>query len=166
VSFSSPDALNLYVALDDRDSRPSWMAGFGDTGDNLTGSDNRTFSIYYKTVPAGKVELGASEGTNNAYTLFVTVAEPTSPQSAARGARGARHPRGIGLCGSVLTISSDRGTPCVVRAADARGRTILSRVLHGSGTVDLARVASTGILAVSVEVDGRREIVRSVVPGL
>lgn len=92
ITFTASVPLDLFIAIEDRGSVHGWMDGYVDTGDDFTGSDSRTYSIYRKSVGSGTVTLGGNEGDPNMYTPFVmrsatTEAERTSPPARAAAVR-------------------------------------------------------------------------------
>ena len=71
ITFDVNQDVTVYVAHDDRNAAlPTWMSGFTDTGDNLSG--DTTLSLYARDFTAGAVTLGGNEaGTNSMYTVVV-----------------------------------------------------------------------------------------------
>jgi len=59
---------------DDRISpKPSWLASFTDTGDDLVGGGG-TFSLYANTFSAGQISLGGNSG--DSYSMYNVILEP------------------------------------------------------------------------------------------
>lgn len=77
LSFSIDRAATVYVGLDQRVSKPSWMSDFTKTTDTLafSGTGTGTLELYQKSFPAGVVQLGpnGSNGTSSVsmYTVVV-----------------------------------------------------------------------------------------------
>lgn len=75
LSFTLSQSATVYVAHDDRiTTKPSWLATFTDTGDNLV-SGAGTFSLYQKSFNSGTVTLGGNEGSGS-YSMYTVVAVP------------------------------------------------------------------------------------------
>jgi hypothetical protein len=76
-SFTVSQAAIVYVAHDDRLSRPVWLrTGFTDTGLDIGSTDgNKRFSVFQRAVPAGVVALGGnvSKPRRGADMYFVLV---------------------------------------------------------------------------------------------
>ena len=76
VTFSINVTATVYVAVDSRVGKPSWM-GSGWTPSGLTLTDNQvsgknTFVLYQQTFLAGTVSLGPAGNTSdNMYTVIV-----------------------------------------------------------------------------------------------
>jgi len=80
VTLTLDRPANVYVAHSDgHASKPSWLAAYADTGQDLTFVDSLgrlvTLSIYSRSLPAGSVTLGGnappSGGNHSMYTVFV-----------------------------------------------------------------------------------------------
>ena len=77
VSFNLSAAADVYVALDNRATRPTWVdSSWTDTGSDLTQAESstvsRAFSLYRKRFNAGAVSLGAwNNGSSSMYTVIV-----------------------------------------------------------------------------------------------
>jgi len=77
VTFTINQAASVYVAVDTRLGKRSWMdASWTDTGTNLTNNESpsKTFELFVKTFPAGTVSLGPNAaGTNQSdnYTIII-----------------------------------------------------------------------------------------------
>jgi hypothetical protein len=81
LSFDVSQDATVWVAHDDRfAAKPSWMAGFVDTGDDLV-SGGGTFSLWAKDYPAGSVVLGGNTddgvAQNSMYTVVVAPRGPS-----------------------------------------------------------------------------------------
>ncbi|MCG7850591.1 MAG: Ig domain-containing protein [ANME-2 cluster archaeon] len=90
LEFDVNRDVTVYVAHDDRLSpKPSWLAFFTDTGDNIA-SEGGTFSLYARDFSAGHISLGGNYG--DTYSMYNVVLEPLTdspinnpPQLAAIG---------------------------------------------------------------------------------
>lgn len=79
LSFDINAPVAVYVAFDDRiSSKPSWLAGFTDSGDNMM-VQGVTYSLLRKDFPAGTVTLGGNEGAGNSMYLVILGAEGGDP---------------------------------------------------------------------------------------
>ncbi|MBW1744925.1 MAG: fibronectin type III domain-containing protein [Deltaproteobacteria bacterium] len=84
ITFEVNQDVTVYVVHDNRiATKPSWMASFTDTGDDLVTTD-ATFSIFAKHVSAGTVTLGGNEGGYSMYVAII-VAQGTPPPTAPTG---------------------------------------------------------------------------------
>ena len=72
ASFDISVDSNVYAAVDNRVSPPSWISDWSDTGDDLF-NDNHSdgYSIYSKTFSAGTVSLGSHNNGDSMYTVIV-----------------------------------------------------------------------------------------------
>ena len=75
ITFDVAQDVTVTVAHDDRfGTKPSWMSGFVDTGDDLV-SGGGTFSLWSMVFPAGTVTLGgnndAGQYVNSMYSVVV-----------------------------------------------------------------------------------------------
>ena len=77
VTFNISAAADVYVSLDDRVAKPSWVdATWTDTATDVVVRESstvtRNFSVYRKNFPAGQVSLGAWNNTGSTlYSIFV-----------------------------------------------------------------------------------------------
>jgi Fibronectin type III domain. len=73
LTFDVNQNVTIYVGHDNRiTTKPSWMATFTDTGEDIVTSD-ATFSLFAKDFPSGTVTLGGNEGGGNSmYTVIIT----------------------------------------------------------------------------------------------
>lgn len=75
ATFQVNSDATVYVASDDRISKPSWLSGWSDSGSNLVNSESnpKTFSLYGKDFSSGQtVNLGPSGSTSfGMYTVVV-----------------------------------------------------------------------------------------------
>jgi hypothetical protein len=78
VTFTINQQATVYVALDSRLAKPTWMdASWTSTGLTLTnneGAGSNSFPLYAKTFAAGQVMLGPNDTGNtgvNMYSVFV-----------------------------------------------------------------------------------------------
>jgi len=85
MSFDVNQDVTVYVAHDNRiATKPSWMASFTDTGDDLVTTD-ATLSIFAKHVSAGTVTLGGNEGGGCSMYIAIIVAQGTPLLTAPTG---------------------------------------------------------------------------------
>jgi DNA-binding beta-propeller fold protein YncE len=74
VTFNIDRTADVHVAIDDRTTAPTWLAGWTNTGLKLVNSEatTRSFTLYRKNFPAGAVSLGplANSGVSH-YTVIV-----------------------------------------------------------------------------------------------
>ena len=75
ITFDVSQSVTVTVAHDDRfPTKPAWMGGFLDTGDDLV-SGGGTFSLWSVVVPAGTVSLGGNNDSgqyvNSMYSVVV-----------------------------------------------------------------------------------------------
>ena len=74
LEFDVTQDVTVYVAHDDRISlKPSWLASFTDTGDDLVGG-GVTFSLYANNYSAGHISLGGNSG--DSYSMYNVVLKP------------------------------------------------------------------------------------------
>jgi len=74
LEFDVNQDVTVYVAHDDRISqKPSWLASFTDTGDDLVG-EGETFSLYANNFSAGHISLGGNSG--DSYSMYNVVLKP------------------------------------------------------------------------------------------
>ena len=75
VTFSISRAATVYVAVDTRVGKRSWMdQTWADTGTQITDDESgatRTFEVYAKAFPAGPVSLGPDADTANAGSMYL-----------------------------------------------------------------------------------------------
>jgi len=75
VTFSVSRAATVYVAVDTRVGKRSWMdQTWADTGTQITDDESgatRTFEVYAKAFPAGPVSLGPDADTANAGSMYL-----------------------------------------------------------------------------------------------
>jgi hypothetical protein len=83
------ESSTVYVAHDDRyPTKPSWMSGFTDTGQNLV-SGAGTFSVYARNYAAGAVTLGANASdTSSERSMYSVAIKPESGGTGSGGASG------------------------------------------------------------------------------
>lgn len=85
VSFTLGSNADVYVAHNDAiTSKPSWLSGWADTGENITAGDfggaTATYSLYKKTYSSGSsVSVGQNGGTNSMYTIIVKATSTPTP---------------------------------------------------------------------------------------
>lgn len=82
ATFTLTSGATVYIAWDDRfTNRPSWMAGYTDTGQNIINSEPVTFSIFSANFGAGQtVTLGPMSSTlYNMYTVMVKGSASPTP---------------------------------------------------------------------------------------
>ena len=79
VSFTVTQDAWIVVAHDDRiTTKPDWMSGWSDTGEDIVNSEPQTFSLYEKFFSAGStVELGTN-GSSSTSMYLVTVRHSAS----------------------------------------------------------------------------------------
>ncbi len=79
VGFDLAQPATVYVAHDDRiTAKPSWMAGFVDTGVDLV-SGGGTFSLRARDYAAGRVTLGGNlTGGTTGHSMYTVVVRPLS----------------------------------------------------------------------------------------
>ncbi|MCH8061904.1 MAG: ThuA domain-containing protein, partial [Chloroflexi bacterium] len=80
ISFDVDRDVVVSVAHDDRlKTKPDWLLSFADTSDDLT-VGGQTHSLWVKSYPAGRVELGGNEGIQES-SMYIVVVSPddTSP---------------------------------------------------------------------------------------
>jgi hypothetical protein len=72
ITFQVNQDATVYVvyANASMDDRPSWLAEWTDTGDEIVTTD-RDFGVLAKDFPAGTVSLGGNEGGSSMYTVLV-----------------------------------------------------------------------------------------------
>jgi fibronectin type 3 domain-containing protein len=71
LGFDVNQDVTVYVAYDDRiTTKPSWMASFTDTGDNLVTTDT-TLSLFSKDYSAGTITLGGNE--DSGYSMYTVI---------------------------------------------------------------------------------------------
>ena len=71
LTFEVNQDVTVYVAHDDRiTTKPSWLASFTDTGDNLVTTDT-TLSVFASNYLAGTITLGGNEGGYSMYTVVI-----------------------------------------------------------------------------------------------
>jgi parallel beta-helix repeat protein len=74
LEFDVNQDVTVYVVHDDRISpKPSWLASFTDTGDDLVG-EGGTFSLYANNFSAGHISLGGNDG--DSYSMYNVVLKP------------------------------------------------------------------------------------------
>ena len=74
LSFDVNQNVTVYLAHDDHITpKPSWMASFVDSGENLVTTDT-TLSLYKKDFLSGTVALGGNDGKgkSNMYSVIIT----------------------------------------------------------------------------------------------
>ena len=78
ITFDISQDVTVYVAHDDRISpKPSWMAGFVDTGMDLVSAGGGTFSLFAKDFPPGTVGLGGNiDSGSTSYSMYTVVVGP------------------------------------------------------------------------------------------
>lgn len=87
ITFEVNQDVTVYVAHDNRiATKPSWMASFTDTGEDLVTTDT-TLSIFAKDFSAGTVTLGGNEGGGNSMYSVIIVAQDTPQLAAPTGLR-------------------------------------------------------------------------------
>ena len=84
ATFTVTTNSDIFVALDDRTTtKPSWLSGWTDTGDNMTdneGSSNRTFNLLKKSYTANStISLGNAGSTNDSF--YIVLIKDTSSSS-------------------------------------------------------------------------------------
>jgi hypothetical protein len=78
IEFDVNHDVTVYVAHDDRISpKPSWLASFTDTGDDLVGGGG-TFSLYANNFSAGHISLGGNtgDGSSTLRSMYNVILEP------------------------------------------------------------------------------------------
>jgi len=71
LSFDVNQDVTVYVGHDNRNTtKPSWMASFADTGDDIVTSDS-SFSLFAKNFPAGTITLGGNEARSMYIPIIV-----------------------------------------------------------------------------------------------
>ena len=77
VTFSVSQTATVYLAVDTRLGKRSWMdATWADTGTQVTDDESgatRTFEVYAKSFPAGTVSLGPDADTANAGSMYLII---------------------------------------------------------------------------------------------
>jgi len=74
ATFTVNRDATVSVAVDTRAGRPSWLAGWTDTGQSLVNSEGtaRTFHVYERAFPAGQVALGPNgDSSSSMYSVIV-----------------------------------------------------------------------------------------------
>jgi hypothetical protein len=85
LTFEVNQDVTVYVAHDDRiTKKPSWLASFTDTGDNLVTTDT-TLSIFTSNYLAGTITLGGNEG--GGYSMYTVVIVGKGDYAKKRGKR-------------------------------------------------------------------------------
>jgi hypothetical protein len=86
LSFDVNQDVTIYVAHDNRIAqKPSWLASFTDSGDDLITTDT-SFSLFAKDFPAGTVTLGGNEACDLSMYMVVVVGKGSgSPPPAPTG---------------------------------------------------------------------------------
>lgn len=83
VTFTATQPVDVYVAHDDRvTTKPSWLTGWTDTGEDLLDAAPRPFSLYKKTFSEGSnISLGnnGASGSVSMYTIIVKPSEASIP---------------------------------------------------------------------------------------
>jgi hypothetical protein len=75
VTFTINQQANVYVGMDKRAGRPSWLdSTWTDTGQTETGTGPVTYELFEKTFPAGTVSLGPVGGTSTAVSMYTIAA--------------------------------------------------------------------------------------------
>jgi hypothetical protein len=83
MRFNLNQRTDVYVAIDKGITRPSWLSSWTDTGDEIQGEvfydwQDSNLRIYKKTFSAGRVSLGANNGTSKAQDMYIVMIRPTS----------------------------------------------------------------------------------------
>jgi hypothetical protein len=76
VSFSISSQMTVYVAVDVRRGRPTWMASWADTGTQIVDSESTPthLEVFSMTFAAGTVSLGPNVGTGSSYVQYLVIA--------------------------------------------------------------------------------------------
>jgi hypothetical protein len=81
ITFDVNQDVTVYVAHDDRiTAKPSWLASFTDTGDDLDTTDS-ILSVFAKDFSAGTVTLGGNEGGDKSMYTIIIVGKRSDDQS-------------------------------------------------------------------------------------
>ena len=71
LSFDVNQGVTVYVAHDNRSTtKPTWMASFADTGDDIVTSDS-SFSLFAREFSAGTITLGGNESSTSMYIPII-----------------------------------------------------------------------------------------------
>ena len=76
ISFAVNENVSVYVAMDSRNSIPSWLQDWSDTGDQMVVRYSRhraKYEVYRKDFPVGNISLGGNEGGRRSNMYFVVV---------------------------------------------------------------------------------------------
>ena len=75
VSFSVNQPAIVYVAHDDKIARPAWLTtGFTNTNVDLVSTDgSKKFSVFSRSVAAGKVSLGDNGSNPSGHSMYVVL---------------------------------------------------------------------------------------------
>jgi hypothetical protein len=76
LTFTANSNVTVYVAYDNRKTKPTWLSTYTDTKADLT--TDTGFSIYQKSFSAGKITLGGNQAGGSMYTVMI---KPTSISS-------------------------------------------------------------------------------------
>jgi hypothetical protein len=154
----------VYVGMDTRVARPSWLdASWADTGLQATSSTGTRYELFSQGFPAGSVSLGPvgspAKGTSfNAYTVIVEPAPhraaataavlqvpgqyPTIQAAIAAAAPGdtvqvgpGTYPETIDFLGKAITVVSTQGPAATVIDAGSHDRVVYFQHGEGPGSV-------------------------------
>lgn len=152
VTFTSTAPLELYVAIESRTTSPySWMNGFAKTSMTFTGSDSRTYELYHKAAAAGDIELGASEGSANAYTLVATEGETVAALHGATVHAATEPVFTVRRLASGVAVSAPGTCAYRLTVHDLSGRRLYSGHLRGRAEVRLRERPASETLIVEME---------------
>jgi len=171
IAFDLKREATVLVGLENRVEKPSWMSGFTDTGESLSGRHKegpRPYRLWARDFPPGRVALG---GVNTGFAMYVVVLRPkggaalvagsTSAPAGLAKPEGTFH-RAVNLNGPELAVDGNRWES----GAEAENCLVFGRPVDGRDVplvpaVDdvFARVVRT-----AVRVEGTGRIVLAGVP--
>jgi hypothetical protein len=157
VSFDINMPATVYVAhTDNAKTKPSWMSGFVDTGDDLKMSANISYSIYYKQFPAGTVTLGPNGGAAGMYTVMA-VPLGSSPIAVTGNwsplRKAAFAPAVIEKSGKILIAAISDPGGVSVRLINASGRIV--RTAAGAGHMLALQKPAPGLYLMRIHSGGQ-----------